>query len=172
MTSKLEQQALKDILGSKAPTTQTSDGQEAHELVDLYDHEVAQIVTEFEKVRARWDEPLHLASGKSFETVLAQFIAEVKERFAEIGFIVSVIMAPNEDLYGMPSPTIQVEGRIESLSFDPDRQVHEVTHDVLGLGAEHSAVIDTKHATKEQLEARRKAERHIHTPTCGEDCVF
>ena len=69
------------------------------------------------------------------------FRREAEERFAEIGFVVSVLLVPGEDavLY----PKISITGRITKTEFDPEKMAWEVQHDVLGID-EPGVVSQTK----------------------------
>ena len=78
--------------------------------------------------------------GPGRRTVLAAFDKEVKDRFAEIGFIVQVAWWET-NVEGVFLPEVCIADRTESHEFDYDRQVHEVTHDVLNLG--EGGVIET-----------------------------
>lgn len=71
---------------------------------------------------------------------LEAFRKEIIERFAAIGFRVEVKVytTDQEGLYWFE---IELADRLAG-QFDPDRQVHDVTHDILELG--DSGVINTK----------------------------
>lgn len=66
---------------------------------------------------------------------------EAQDRFAGIGFKVSILWHYTniENCY---LPEITMYDRTEPITWDPDRQVHEVTNDYLGLG--EGGVIKTK----------------------------
>lgn len=78
------------------------------------------------------------------------FQREIIERFQDIGFIAKVAWwtGGTEDGAAIPGlllPEITLTDRIEAHEFDHDRKVHEVTHDLLGLG--EGGVIATDPAT-------------------------
>lgn len=102
------------------------------DVLDVYDHELAGIL-------ALRDELARQASERSRN--YAGFEREIKARFAALGFEAdvnwyrySVDGAEQED---SAMPEITITGRTDKrFAFDPDRQVHEAVHDVLGLGEE------------------------------------
>lgn len=63
--------------------------------------------------------------------VLEDFRKEATERFAEAGFDVDV-QTWTSNVAGLYVFVFQWNGRLEG-SFDPDRQVYEVTEDILGV---------------------------------------
>jgi hypothetical protein len=84
------------------------------------------------------------------------FQREIKERFYEIGFIVDVVWYET-NMAEVKMPEIVIKGRTENkFVFDRDRQVHEVTNDVLDLGT--GGVIK---ADKAMMEALAK-QSHNH----------
>jgi hypothetical protein len=65
-------------------------------------------------------------------TNLEKFRQEIVERFAGIGLGVAVrVYTTNEE--GLYAFDIDIDRRLAG-QFDPDRQVHEVTNDLLNLG--------------------------------------
>ncbi len=105
---------------------------------DIYDHEIAQIIEVRQKLEQR-------ASERSFN--YGDFEREIKERYAEIGFTVGVnwheYSVGGRKVEGSAMPEITVTGRTdEAFRFDPDRQVHEVTSNILELPGQ-SGVIKT-----------------------------
>lgn len=60
------------------------------------------------------------------------FRKEIIERFAEAGFKVDVKWYTT-NVEGVFMPEVSIVDRLEG-QFDPDRMVHEVTNDLLGLG--------------------------------------
>lgn len=92
--------------------------------LDIYDSEIAEIerVSNILKVRAR--------QPRNYD----DFQREIKERFAEIGFVVDVKWWET-NVEGVMMPEIEIIGRVDkSHVFDRDRMVHEVTNDLLDLG--------------------------------------
>lgn len=61
------------------------------------------------------------------------FDREIKDRFAKIGFKVDVKWWTT-NVEGTLLPEIDIQDRLEKIEFDHDRQVSEVTNDILGLG--------------------------------------
>lgn len=116
-------------------------------MIEVYDHEVLQIE------QAKKDLEAHAQGRRNYE----DFDREIKEKFASIGFAVTVnwytaANPDNTEIEGVLIPDITVDGRIGTdgaiaepgtFTFDHDRQVHEVTHDLLELGDEASSVIKT-----------------------------
>lgn len=110
----------------------------SQDVLDLYDHEVEEILQLQLKLndKARY--------GRHNYT---DFEREIRERFAGIGFTVEVNWY-GFSVGGQPQdgamPEVTVTGRTETGHvFDKDRQVHEVTHNVLGLPSEDAGVIKT-----------------------------
>lgn len=105
----------------------TADGN----ILDLYDSEVAQVLAVLGELRER-------AAAKRHN--YNEFEREIRDRFAAIGFTVDVNWYEFA-LDGQPQegamPEVTISGRADpSFKFDPDQQVHEAVHDVLGLGEE------------------------------------
>lgn len=100
--------------------------------IELYDSDILAI----EKVIARLN-----AEDVGQRRELEDFVQKVKEKFHDIGFLVDVLVwTSNVD--GVFVPEITINGRVEDKPFDYDRQVHEVTNDLLELG--EGGVISTK----------------------------
>lgn len=96
--------------------------------IDLYDTEILEI----EKVLGVLNEKV----GRSLD--IEAFTKEVKERFAEIGLVVSVAWyeyaADGKKVEGSYLPEITVIRRTEKPGeFDHDRLKHEIVNDVLDL---------------------------------------
>lgn len=92
------------------------------DILDLHDSEIARLGDVVEK--------LHLLQGKTLN--LEAFRRQAEQRFEEVGFRVSVkVWTTDQD--GLYAFDIDIIERLEG-TFDPDRQVHEVTNDLLGLG--------------------------------------
>lgn len=109
-------------------------------MIDVYDHEVIEINKVMDALKARSTGARHLDD----------FDREIKERFADIGFRVTVNWhtAAGPDNIEIPDlymPEVTIDGRIApdgdvlkpgEYAFDHDQQVHEVTNDLLELGEE------------------------------------
>lgn len=107
-------------------------------MIELYDSEVVTIEAILNTLNIR------RAGRREFEA----FDREIKERLAEAGFKASVNWWTVADSDGtvIPDrydPVVTIDGRIApdggtldagAFEFDHDRQVHEVTHDLLELG--------------------------------------
>jgi hypothetical protein len=101
------------------------------DVADLYDHEVEEILQLQLRLNDRARHRRHNYND---------FDREIREAFAEIGFTVEVnwheFSVGGQKQEGA-MPEVTVTGRTDpSFEFDKDRQVHEVTRDVLGLGEE------------------------------------
>lgn len=105
------------------------------DVADLYDHEVEEILQLQQLLtdKARY--------GRHNYT---DFEREIRERFAGIGFTVEVSWY-GFSRGGQPQegamPEVTVTGRTDGKHvFDKDRQVHEVTHNILGIPGEEGVI--------------------------------
>ena len=101
------------------------------EPIDLYDHEIIAITGISNKLMER-----HAGQWRNYRDIER----EIHDRFNEAGFLVYVNwyywMIDGQTQEGC-LPEITVIGRTEKHDFDHDRQVHEVTHNILEIpGAE------------------------------------
>lgn len=107
----------------------------ANDVLDLYDHEVEEILQLQLKLNDRARHRRHNYND---------FDREIREAFAEIGFTVAVNwhefeIAGQKQEGAMPEVT--VTGRTDpSFVFDKDRQVHEATHNVLEIPGEDGVI--------------------------------
>lgn len=109
---------------------QAHDQSEIAQGFQLYDHELEAAF----KVLAR------LRERSTSRRDLDSFDREIRQRFEEIGLVVRVQWwDTHQD--GVFRPDVDIIGRTHHEEFDFDRQVHEATHDVLGIG--DSGVIKT-----------------------------
>ncbi len=92
-------------------------------MIDLYDSEILAA----EKVL----EALNEKSGKAVP--LEAFRKEIIGRFEEIGLVVDPKVWTSALGEGIFEFEIEIQGRTEPRAFDYDRQVHEVTNDILDL---------------------------------------
>lgn len=90
---------------------------------EVYDSEVIEIEKVLDRLNERALGPVDYDA----------FDREIKERFAEIGFVVQTSWW-HTNVDGVKRPDIVISDRIERKEFDYDRQVHEVVNDVLELG--------------------------------------
>lgn len=98
-------------------------------MIDVYDSDIEQIEAVRDVLRAR------SAGRRDYE----EFDREIKDRYAEIGFAVTVnwhtAAGPDgRQVEGTLIPVVTLDGRLDGRIFDPDRMVHEVTNDLLKLG--------------------------------------
>lgn len=92
--------------------------------MDVHDSEINEIHKVLTILRRRSESARNYAS----------FQDEIIERFAEIGFKVDVRWY-DTDVEGVLIPEINITDRVEkNFVFDRDKQVNEVTNDLLGLG--------------------------------------
>lgn len=92
--------------------------------IDLYDHEILEVERAWQAVQSKQGRMVDLESYRR----------EIVERFAERGFRVDVDVyeTNHEGLYHFE---VTIRDRQEPIKeFDFDRQVHEVTNDLLDLG--------------------------------------
>lgn len=128
-------------------------------MLDLYDAEVDKIIGLTHSLNA-------LAQDKRLN--YAAFERRARDQFAEIGLTVNVNWyrfgyerpdgtAVEEE--GAAMPEITITGRTDpGFTFDPDRQVHEAVHNVLGLPGE-DGWIKTDPGT---LRSSRNGQGHGH----------
>lgn len=118
----------------------------SQDILDILDSEMLKIVTLHEALNRRAKDRRH--NYNDFER-------EIREKFAAIGFTVDVNWYRYE-LDGVEQdgamPEITITGRVEEKAFDPDRQVHEVTSDILGLG-DKGVIRTDKETLKRFLDA-------------------
>jgi hypothetical protein len=101
--------------------------------IDLYDHEIIAIDGVLEKLRFKQG---HRHNYNDLER-------EIRERFAEIGLVVSVTWREYA-IGGVKQegamPDITPVARTEPHEFDHDRQVHEVTHNILDIPGQEGVI--------------------------------
>jgi hypothetical protein len=117
------------------------------DVLDIYDHEVKQVLALMEALNAR------AASGQHNYN---DFEREFRGRFAEIGFTVDVswyrfsVGGVEQD---GAMPEITITGRTdEKFRFDPDRQVHEAVSNVLELPGEDGWISTDKETLRNFLD--------------------
>lgn len=103
----------------------------SQDILDIFDSEMAKIIALHERLNERARDRKHNYTA---------FEKEIREEFAALGFTVDVnwyefsVDGAKQD---GAMPEVTITGRTDTaFRFDPDRQVHEVTHDILGLGDE------------------------------------
>jgi len=128
------------------------------DVLDLYDHEVEEILQLQLKLndKARYGRHNYI-----------DFEREIRERFAGIGFTVEVSWY-GFSVGGQPQegamPEVTVTGRTDGKHvFDKDRQVHEVTSNVLGLPEEDAGVIKTDRETVRRFMEGNSGHGHGHS---------
>lgn len=120
-------------------------------VLDLYDTEVLKI------------ESVHLAlqaRARSKKLNFGDFEAEIKERFAEIGFTVDVnwyrFSIDGKEQENAAMPEITITGRTAPIAFDHDRRVHEAVHNVLELPGEEGWIKTSDAAAQRLLRGGHK----------------
>jgi len=102
-------------------------------LIDVYDHEVDQLIEVQRVLMAR------CGSLRNY----SDFEREIKERYAEIGFVAQVTWREYA-LDGVRQdgalPDVTITGRIDRHDFDHDRQVHEATNNLLGIPGKEGVI--------------------------------
>jgi hypothetical protein len=137
------------IIGQNQPRQQEPNAPGLTAKIEIHDSEIMEI----ERIVAALNERL----GSSRRTNLDAFNREIYERFAEIGFIVQVAWW-DTNIPGVLIPEICISDRTERKDFDHDRQVHEVTNDILELG--DKGVIKTDPAAMKALEQQHAGHKH------------
>jgi hypothetical protein len=129
------------------------------DVLDVYDHEVDQLLA----IQARLTE-----KAKYGRYNFIDFEREIREAFAEAGFTVHVnwhkfAIGCQEQEGAMPEVTIT--GRTEKHVFDKDRQVHEVTSNILGLPGEDGVIKTDRETVKRFMEGNGGHDHgHSHAP--------
>lgn len=126
-------------------------------MIDVYDHEVDELI----RVQ-------HVLEQRAHDRMrnYGDFEREIKERFAEIGFVVDVnwfSYAVNGEVQAMSAmPEVSVVGRTDpSFVFDQDRQVHEVTSNLLGLSGDQGVIDTSGYDTSLTPQALLKAQNTL-----------
>jgi hypothetical protein len=128
-------------LSQFGPGGQRAASDDVTKTMDVHDTEIDAIQRVLETLRNR------SASQRNYD----DFQREIIDRFAQIGFVVDVRWYETTQK-GVLIPEINISGRTESgFVFDRDRQTHEVTNDVLGLG--DKGVIKVDRDTMKALES-------------------
>lgn len=128
----------------------------ASDVADLYDTDVEKIL----QVQLRLNDRARYRRHNYND-----FDREIREAFAEIGFTVEVNwheFAVGGQKQEGAMPEVTVTGRTEGHVFDKDRQVHEVTHNVLGLPPEDAGVIKTDPDTLKNFREGNGGHGHGH----------
>jgi hypothetical protein len=106
----------------------------AADVLDLYDHDVEAILQLQMRLNDRARYRRHNYND---------FDREIREAFAEIGFTVEVNwheFAVGGQKQDGAMPEVTVTGRTERHIYDKDRQVHEVTNNILGIPGEDGVI--------------------------------
>jgi len=126
------------------------------DVLDVYDHEVDELM----KVQARLtDRARHRRHN------FLDFQREIEQAFAEVGFTVHVnwhkFAIDGQEQDGA-MPEVTVTGRTDpGFIFDKDRQVHEVTSNILDLPGE-TGVIKTDRETVRRFMEGNDGHGHDH----------
>jgi hypothetical protein len=133
-------------------------------MIQLYDSEIIKIEGVLEALNRR----------KGQRADYERWTNEAKERFANIGLVVSILWyeagieredGTVERLDGTLIPEIVVRGRTDSktFSFDHEQMGHEVQNDLLGLGTGGKLKVTAEDVRK----ALGTARGHKHGTGCG-----
>jgi hypothetical protein len=99
-----------------------------YSLVDLYESDLDKIQRVIVKINE------HVGHDADFDALQR----EIKGRFEEAGYVVDVawyeFAVDGHKVEGGAMPEITIQGRTDRFEWDPDRQVHEIVNDTLGLG--------------------------------------
>lgn len=127
------------------------------EPIELYDSDILVIEKIWDKLRER-----HQQQRRNYPA----FEQEVRERFAEAGFLIHVNWFGYEiggERQEGAMPEITVTGRTEKQEFDHDKQVHEVTGNILELpGQEAGEVIRTDRGDAFKTFREEHGNAHSH----------
>lgn len=94
-------------------------------LPEIYDSEIDKIHRLTDALNTKYKQGVRDVQGAQ---------DEIKERFAGIGFVVTVKWWET-NVEGLYLPEVEFTGRTDpNFVFDQNQQVHEVTSDLLGLG--------------------------------------
>jgi hypothetical protein len=103
--------------------------------IDLYDHEVDAIQKVWDKLRDR-----HQKAFKNYDQVEQEIVG----RFADAGFVVHVnwfrYSIDGVEQTGAAMPEVVIVGRCDPHEFDHDKQVAEVTRNILGLPGQEGVI--------------------------------
>lgn len=128
------------------------------DVLDLYDHEVKQVIGLMELLNER---------ARSGPLNYGDFEREVRDRFATLGFTVDVnwyrFSVDGAEQDGA-MPEVTLTGRTDGkFQFDPDRQVHEAVRNVLELPGEDGWISTDKETLRNFLEGNGHHEHgHRH----------
>jgi len=128
-------------------------------VLDIYDSELEKILAVTALLRER---------GATKQHNYEAFQREIEGRFADIGFRVEVNWytfgyegTPGE-VDGSAMPEITITGRILPEAFDRDRQVHEVTRNVLGIPGQEGVIKTDPETLKRFLGEQGAGHGHAH----------
>lgn len=127
------------------------------DVLDLYDSDVEAVFGVLARLQDRARYRRHNYND---------FDREIREAFAEIGFTVEVNwheFSRQGQKQDGAMPEVTVTGRTDpGFVFDNDRQVHEVTGNVLGLPAGDGGVIKTDSETLRRFREENGGHGHGH----------
>ena len=128
------------------------------DVLDLYDHEVEEILG----LQLRLNDRARFRRHNYDD-----FDREIRESYAEIGFTVEVnwyeFEAGGQKQEGA-MPEVTVTGRTDpGHVFDKDRQVHEVTSNVLGIPGEDGVIKTDPDTLKNFMEGNGHDHGHGHS---------
>jgi hypothetical protein len=93
-----------------------------------------------------------------------QFTRDIRERINNVGFEAEVKVYDTEQ-EGVYAFDIEINGRVGGSVFDPDRQVHEVTNNLLALPGQETGFIPTKEGLDKLAQremSKKRGNKHKH----------
>ena len=129
-------------------------------MIEIYDHEIDEVSKVLATLQQR---------AKEGSRNYGDFEREIRDRFAEIGFVVSVTWhsyAIGKIVQtGSAMPEVTITSRTDpSFQWDPDRQVHEVTANILEIPGQEGVIkTDDGGVFKEFLKGEGHGHGHGHS---------
>lgn len=140
-----------DLSRVSSSTSTLPDTDDLTKSINLHDSEVNEIAEIMETINAK---------ARAGQVNYSDFDREIKERFEDHGFVVDVVWY-HSNVESVKIPEIVVKRRTERREFDHDRQVHEVTNDVLGFGEGGTIKVD-KDMFRALEDGSFRADKHGH----------
>lgn len=119
-------------------------------MIELNDHEILKL----EKI-SKWAE-----SQAGSRRDIDQFTKDIRERINHIG-LEAEVKVMETDQEGVYAFEVEINGRVGGSVFDPDRQVHEVTSNLLDLPGQDKGFIKSREYL-DKLVQRERAKGHKH----------
>lgn len=106
--------------------------------------------------------PLAYMQSRQFSRMnLEEFRVATKEKFEDIGFRVNV-KCYDTDVSDTYAFDVEILEKLEKRAFDFDRQVHEVTRNILELPDQEGGFIKTDASMMQMLKNEREHGKHKH----------